>query len=139
MYYNSSPPQESAMNLLISPFNPDQMPYFNNSDSNYESNPSEYSPNYSQYSQLSHHNEVLDYNNNEAQAFDLQQQNRFFDMTGMSPVAMPASVSMSTLYNRSPSPSSDSVRFAWKIRSCQGHYIFVLTRFFFSSIIEASQ
>lgn len=95
MYYNSSPRQENQMNLLISPFEPDQLQYSNNNGFDVNNNEYDYSSEYSH-----HPTQPLD--------VPIQQINNMnlYNATGMSPVAMTNNMSMSTLYNRSPSPQA---------------------------------
>lgn len=100
MYYNSSPPQESAMNLLISPFEPNQLSYpSNNYQFTNDNNQFEYGNDQFDYSSQPlnapmQHSDPLDYLNTE----------------GMSPVALTTDVPMSARYNRSLSPQADMVR-----------------------------
>lgn len=101
MYYNPSPPQESSMNLLISPFEPNQLSYPSNN----------HQLAYDDHSQLDYGTDQFDYGSM-TQPLNVPMQQHsdpldYLNMAGMSPVALKTEASLSTGYNRSPSPQAD--------------------------------
>lgn len=128
MYYNPSPPQESSMNLLISPFEPNQSPYpSNNSQLAYDD-----------HNQLDYGTDQFDYGSM-TQPLDVPMQQYsdsldYVNVAGMSPVALTTEASMSTGYNNlSPSPQADTVNiFYLQKTSSSINPHFILTFFPFS-------